>query len=292
LSNWLLYASAVLIWGSTWFAINFQLGVVSVEVSLAYRFLIASAILFGWCAVKRLPLRFDVRSHAHFAGMGVFLFGLNYLCAYSAQLYITSALNAIAFTAILWFNIANARIFLGTRIGRRTWLGALAGMIGTAVIFWPEVRELSLSDRMLVGAGFSLVGALFASFGNLASALSQRRGLAVVQSNAWGMLYGGLLTAAIAIGRGEAFTFEPTPAYLVSLVYLSVFGSVLAFGAYLTLLGRIGAERAGYTVVMIPVVALLVSALFENLRLTPAMGAGVALALAGNLLILGRFGRA
>jgi drug/metabolite transporter (DMT)-like permease len=288
MTNWLLYGAAVLIWGTTWFAINFQLGVVGAEVSLAYRFLAASALLFAWCRWRKLSLRFDALSHAHFAGMGVFLFGLNYLGAYLAQLYIPSALNAIAFTAILWFNIANTRIVLGTRVSRGTLLGALAGMTGTAVIFWPEVQAVSLSDRVLVGAGLSIAGALCASFGNVASALAQRRGLPVVQGNAWGMLYGGLLNVVIALARGESFVFEPNAAYVVSLLYLTLFGTVLAFGAYLTLLGRIGVERAGYAVIMVPVVALVVSALLEGLDLTPAIGIGVALALAGNLLILRR----
>lgn len=288
MTNWVLYAVTVVIWGTTWYAINFQLGVVGPEVSLAYRFLAAAALLFAWCLARNLSLRFDAAGHAHFLGMGMFLFGLNYVCAYSAQFYIASALNAIAFTAVLWFNIANARLVLGTRVSRRTLLGALAGMVGTIVIFWPEVQAVSFSDRVLVGAALSFVGALCASFGNLASALAQRRGLPVVQGNAWSMLYGGLLTAGIALARGETFVFEPNAAYLVSLLYLTLFGTVLAFGAYLTLLGRIGAERAGYTVVMVPVVALVVSALLEDLRLTPVMGVGVALALAGNLLILRR----
>lgn len=288
MTNWALYAAAVLTWGTTWFAINFQLGVVGPAVSLAYRFLAAAALLFAWCRLRKLPLRFDATGHAHFLGMGAFLFGLNYLGAYSAQLYIASALNAIAFTAVLWFNIINARIVLGTRVSRRTLLGALAGVLGTAVIFWPEVQAVSVSDRVLVGAALSIAGALSASFGNVASALAQRRGLPVVQGMAWGMLYGGLLNVAIALARGEAFVFEPNAAYLVSLLYLTLFGTVLAFGAYLTLLGRIGAEKAGYTVVMVPVVALVVSALLEDLRITPATGIGVALALAGNLLILRR----
>jgi drug/metabolite transporter (DMT)-like permease len=290
MTNWLLYATAVLIWGSTWFAIEFQLGVVPVEVSLAYRFLAASALLFGWCLVKRRSLAFDARGHRYFVAMGALLFGLNYLCAYWAQVYISSALNAVAFTAIVWLNIVNSRIFLGTRIETRTYLGALLGMTGIGLIFWPEVREVNLSDQVLLGATLSIISALIASFGNLTSALAQRRELPVVQTNAWGMLYGGLLTAAIAVGRGDVFAFDPRPGYVISLAYLAVFGSVLAFGAYLTLLGRIGAHRAGYTVVMFPVVALLLSALFEGLQLTPRIGAGVALALTGNLLILARTG--
>jgi drug/metabolite transporter (DMT)-like permease len=288
MTNWLLYATAVLIWGSTWFAIEFQLGVVPVEVSLAYRFLAASALLFGWCLVKGLSLAFDIRGHRYFLAMGALLFGLNYLSAYWAQVYISSALNAIVFTAIVWLNIVNSRIFLGTRIESRTYLGALLGMMGIALIFWPEVREVALSDEMLLGATLSITSAVIASFGNVTSALAQRRELPVVQTNAWGMLYGGLLTVGIAISRGDVFAFDPRPGYVISLAYLSVFGSVLAFGAYLTLLGRIGAHRAGYVVVMFPVVALLLSALFEGLHLTTQIVAGVALALAGNLLILGR----
>jgi drug/metabolite transporter (DMT)-like permease len=288
MSNWFLYVAAVLIWGSTWYAIGFQLGRVAVEVSLAYRFLAASAVLIGWCLVKRRSLRFDAGAHGYFLAMGALLFGLNYLSVYWAQVYISSALNAIAFTVIVWLNIVNSRIFLGTQIEWRTYIGALLGITGIGVIFWPEVREVSLSDEMLLGATLSITSAVIASFGNLTSALAQRRQLPVVQTNAWGMLYGGLLTAVIAIGRGETFSFDPSPGYVISLVYLSVFGSVLAFGAYLTLLGRIGAHRAGYSMVMFPVVALVLSTLFEGLQLTLRIAAGVALALAGNLLILAR----
>jgi len=144
----------------------------------------------------------------------------------------------------------------------------------------------------LLGATISITGALIASFGNITSALAQRRRLPVMQTNAWGMLYGGILTAAIALGRGEVFGFDPRPGYVISLLYLAVFGSVIAFGAYLTLLGRIGADRAGYSMVMFPVVALLISATFEGLHLTWRIGLGVTLALAGNLLILARGAKA
>lgn len=287
MTNVLLYSLAVLIWGSTWFAIEFQLGVVAVEVSLAYRYFIAAGIAFAWCALAGQSLRYDRRAHGYFVLLGTFLFGLNYVAAYAAQIYITSALNAIGFSTMVWLNIINARIFLGTRTNRRTYVGATLGIAGIFVVFWPAIRDVSMSDRVLIGACLSLTGALLASLGNIVSQAAQRASLPVMPSTAWGMLYGGLLNAAIAFARGKPFDFDPSPAYVVTLLFLAVFGSVVGFGCYLTLLGRIGASRAGYSMVMIPIVALILSALFEGLVLEPHILAGVALALTGNVAVLG-----
>ena len=286
MGNVLLYAASVLIWGTTWYAINFQLGEVSPQVSLVYRYAIAAAFLFAWCIARRKSLRFDLASHGYFVGYGVLLFGINYLCTYHAQIYISSALNAIAFSSLVWLNILNSRWLLGTRVEWRTYAGAALGALGIVVLFWPQVREVSLTDHTLLGASFSLIGALSASFGNILSQRGQSRGLPVLQSNAWGMAYGTALSAAFALVRGEAFTFEATVPYVASLFYLSIFGSVIAFGCYLTLVGRIGAHRAGYSVVMFPVVALCISSLFEGLQIDANILVGVGLALAGNFVIL------
>ena len=286
MENLLLYAGSVLIWGSTWFAITFQLGEVAPQVSLVYRYAIASAVLFAWCLVRRRSLRFDLASHGYFLGLGALLFGINYYCTYHAQLYISSALNCIAFSSLVWLNILNSRWLLGTRVEWQTYLGAGIGVAGILVLFWPQVQELSLSDRTLLGASFSLAGALTASFGNILSQRGQKRGFPVLQSNAWGMLYGTVLLGLFALASGAPFTFERTVSYVVSLLYLAVFGSVIAFGCYLTLIGRIGAHRAGYSVVMFPVVALVLSALFEGLHIDANIVIGVGLALAGNVVIL------
>jgi drug/metabolite transporter (DMT)-like permease len=286
MTNLLLYVITVLIWGSTWYAIEFQLGTVAVEVSLAYRYLIAAALMFAWCGLRGKSLRFDWATHRYFLLMGCFLFGLNYLAAYSAQIYITSALNAIGFSAMLWMNIINARMFLGRRIERRTYAGAILGIVGIIVLFWPEIQDVSWSDRILIGAVISLTGAYLASIGNIVSQTAQQKKIPVMQSNAWGMLYGGLLNVVVALAQGKPFAFDSSPGYVVSLLFLAVFGSVIAFGCYLTLLGRIGVERAGYAVVMFPMVAVILSALFEGLELKLHIYVGVGLALAGNVAIL------
>jgi drug/metabolite transporter (DMT)-like permease len=286
--NPLLFLLTVLIWGATWYAIEFQLGVVAVEVSLAYRYLLAAALAFAWCMLRRKSLRFGWAEHKYFILLGLFLFGFNYLSAYHAQIYITSALNAIGFSAMIWMNILNARLFFGTTIAARTYIGAGMGMVGIIIIFWPEVQEVSLSDAIVVGAFFSLLGALLASFGNIASQAAQRKRIPVMQANAWGMLYGALLNGGLALVQGRAFNFDPSPSYTVSLLFLAVFGSVVAFGCYLTLLGRIGLERAGYATVMVPVVALLLSALLEDMELELHVLLGMGLAIAGNVFILAR----
>ena len=215
MSNTFLFVTAVLIWGSTWLAIEFQLGVVAPEVSLVYRFLAAAIMLFIWCKIKGLPVIFKPKHHIWFALMGLLLFGWNYVLAYRAQIYLTSALSAIAFSTLLWMNIINSRIFFGVKAGRRLYGGALLGTVGICVLFGPRISDVSLSD---------------------------------------GIFY----------------------------------GSVLAFGAYLTLLGRIGAHKAGYVTVMFPVVALILCILFAGLRLDPGLVAGTFLVLAGNLLVLAK----
>lgn len=286
MSNLALYVISVLIWGSTWFAIEFQLGTVAPEVSIVYRYVGASLLLFAWSRFRGLNLAFELRQHGWFMLLGLFLFGLNYILAYRAQIYITSALTAIAFSSIVWMNILNARIFFGVRSGRRVLFGSLLGVAGIITLFAPQIGELTLTDTVFFGSVLAVLGALVASFGNILSQAAQKRALPIIQSNAWGMLYGAILTAIIAVVEGHDFAFDWSFAYVSSLAYLTVFGSIVAFGAYLTLLGRIGAHKAGYAMVMFPVVALILSMLFEGLKLDISIVLGTALVLAGNLFVL------
>ena len=288
MSNALLYVITVLVWGSTWFAIEFQLGTVEPEVSIVYRYATASALLFAWSWFRGLKLRFDLSAHARFVLLGFFLFGLNYILAYRAQIYVTSALCAIAFSMMLWMNIINARIFFGVRAGRRVIFGALLGAAGIFTLFAPQIEQVSLNDAVFFGSLLAVFGALLASFGNMVSQQAQKLGLPVIQSNAWGMFYGALMTGTVSAIEGYSFTFDWSAGYVISLGYLTIFGSIVAFGAYLTLLGRIGAHKAGYAMVMFPVIALIISTLFEGLQIDATIITGTALVLAGNLFVLQR----
>jgi drug/metabolite transporter (DMT)-like permease len=286
MSNRFLYAVTVLVWGTTWIGIEYQLGTVAPEVSVFYRYVLASLCLFAWSKWKGLNLQFSARAHVRFVLLGLLLFGLNYIFTYHAQQYITSALTAICFSTILWMNIINARIFFGIRAGKKVIAGSVIGVAGIVTLFLPQVEAMSLSDATLYGAALCIIGAFIASLGNMVSQSAQRDGLPVVQSNAWGMLYGAIVTGAIAFGQGRTFNFDWSISYVGSLFYLVIFGSVIAFGAYLKLLGRIGAHKAGYAMVMFPVVALVVSFFFEGLEPGWNIFSGIALVITGNVLIL------
>ena len=286
--NLALYGTTVLVWGTTWIAMTYQLGVVSPALSVGYRFAIAALLVFAWAVLARQRLRFAWRTHLLLGAMGASMFCFNFFLFYLAAAHLTSGLLAVVFSTTAVMNIVNARILLGRRSEPRTLLGAALGIGGVAALFWPEVRSFDLGDAGFLGLLLSLGGTLSFSLGNIASARAQVLGLPILSCNAWGMAYGAAIMFALAAFTGAPLTFDPRFPYVASLLYLSVFGSVIAFAAYLTLLGRIGADRAAYATVLFPLVALVISTVVENYVWTPAALTGVVLVLAGNVLILVR----
>ncbi len=287
------YLLTVLIWGSTWFAIRFQLGTVDPSVSLVYRFGLAAVLLLIWCLVRGVSMRFTWREHCAMAAQGACLFSINYLLFYWCTGLITSGLVAIIFSTVIVMNIFNGALFLKKPVQGRVLLGAMLGLSGITLVFWHEIaasRAVSeaASHNVLIGLGIGLVATLFASLGNILSARNQASGIPVLQTNAYGMSYGALLMVVYAAVSGVPFVFEWTAAYVGSLLYLSVFGSIIAFGAYLTLVGRIGADKAAYATVLFPLVALAISSVFEDFTWTPIALTGVGLILIGNVLVVGQ----
>lgn len=286
--NAILYLIAVLIWGSTWLAIKFQLGVVSPELSIAYRFALAALLLFVFILVRRFPLRFSLKSHGFFALQGLLLFSLNYLMVYLAEGFLTSGLVAIIFSVIIILNVIFGALLLHNPIRLNVVLGAVVGLFGLALVFWPELYSFSLSSQKVFGMVLAFIGTISASLGNVISARNQRNELPVVQTNAFGMLYGAVIMFLFAMIRGAPLEFDSSMGYVISLFYLAVFGSVIAFGSYLTLLGRIGLDRAAYVTVLFPIIALLLSTLFEDLQWGIPQLFGVALVLFGNAMVLNK----
>ncbi|MFV1859036.1 MAG: DMT family transporter, partial [Anaerolineales bacterium] len=257
LQNAFLYLLTSLIWGSTWLAITFQLGTVDPEISVIYRFALASGILLTYSLIRRLPMRFTLREHGLMALQGLTLFSVNYVLVYVAELHLASGYVAIAFSLIVVLNVFFGAVFLRDPIRPRVLLGGAIGIAGLILVFLPTLGGLSLSGGAGLGLALALAGAIIASLGNMVSAWNQRNKIPVVQANAYGMGYGALITLAIALFRGSEVSFDPSPAYVLSLLYLAIFGTVIAFGSYLTMLGRIGPDRAGYIAVIFPIVALL-----------------------------------
>lgn len=282
-----LYALVVTIWGTSWIGLKLQVNAdVEVLASVAYRFGLASLVLFGWAWARGLKLSFAAAEHARIAAQGVLMFCGNYILFYYAARYMTSGLLAVAFSTVILFNLALGVAFLGQRLERRLVLGAVLGLSGVALVFWPEVGGFSLDDVGARGGLLALGGTLCAALGMTLSARNQKAGLPVLQTNAFGMAYGTLATLVLAFASGTRFGFEMSVAYVGGLVYLAVVASVFAFGAYLTLLGRIGPARASYASVLFPIIALGISTVFERYQWSTVALAGVVLVLAGNVLVL------
>jgi drug/metabolite transporter (DMT)-like permease len=281
-----LFAACVAIWGSTWIAITFQLGSVAPEVSVLYRFVIASLLLFAWCRARGMPLAFTASQHAGMALQGLLMFSVSYVFTYYAEQTIVSGVVAVGYSASPLINLLLLRVLFGKPMSRRVALGGALGLAGIVLVFWPEFARLEAGDGTRAGIFYATAAVVISSFGSMAAHRNQREAIPIWQTMAWGMLYGSIANLVIVLALERPFTFEASASYAFSLVYLAIFGSILAFGSYLHLLERVGAARAGYTGVIIPIVALAISSVFENYRWTPLALLGVAISVAGNVVIL------
>ena len=288
MKNLLFYLTTVLIWGSTWMGIKMQLGVVDPMVSVSYRFALASVLLLSWCALRKMNMRFSLQEHGYMLLQGILLFGFNYFLLYKAEMYITSGLAAVLFSSILVMNIVNGALFLGSSIDGKVVFGGMLGLIGIVLVFLPEISSFSLDNQGVRGVAFCILATLFASWGNITSARNQKNRLPIIQSNAYGMGYGALIMFAVALFNGKNLLFEISAVYLGSLLYLAVFGSIIAFGCYLSLIGNIGADRAAYSTLLFPLVALAISTIWEGYVWSLTSLAGVFFIIFGNFFILTR----
>lgn len=286
--NTALYISTILIWGSTWLAITYQLGEVDPLVSVIYRMALGAALLFIWCRIKNIPLLLSLHNHRFMLAQGCLLFGLNYWTIYWSEVYLPSGIVAVIFSLLVFFNIINGRLFLNYPITLPTLVGGVIGLTGIGMLFYPEIASFSSADGALLGFALSFTSVAVASLGNIVATRNGNTGISVWAINAWSMLYGTLMLTLIALLTGAEFSYGSTLEYTLSLVYLSVFGTILAFGAYLKLLINIGPNRAGYSSLVIPFVAIILSTLFESYQWTWLAAGGFALVALGNYLILTR----
>ena len=288
LSPAVLFAIATAIWGSTWLAIKFQLGVVAPQASVAYRFALAAAILAAWCIARGQPMLMGGRTHAWLALQGATFFGLNYVGVYIAERYVASGLVAVIFSTIVFMTPIGTRVAFGTPIPGRLAVGGALGVAGVALLFVPELRAAGEGGDAALGVSLALGSTVVAAVGNLVSMRLQRDRVPLFPGTAWGMGYGALSAAIVATLAGVDWTFDTRMPYVLSLVYLAILGSIVAFGAYFMLLQKVGAGPASFVGVSTPVLAMVLSTLFENYRWTAVAVAGVVLAAAGNVIALRR----
>lgn len=283
-----LYGTTVLIWGTTWLGIKFQLGSVDPMVSVLYRFIAAAMIMMVYCKLAGLKMRFRLKDHVFMALQGMFLFSINYWIIYLASVHLTSGLVAVIFSSIVFMNIINGAVLMGSSIRFNVVVGGVIGIAGITIVFWPDISSFSLSDKAAVGIMLTAGGTFMASLGNIISARHQKYELPVIQTNAYGMTYGALIMGIIVIVGSKTFNFDMSFRYVGSLFYLTVFGTVIAFGCYLKLIGKIGADRAAYAAMLFPIVALAISTVYEGYQWSAHNIIGMVLVLIGNGLVINK----
>ena len=286
-STFFLYILTVLIWGSTWHVITFQLGTVPIELSVGYRFLLAGVLLFGWLFARGEPLKFSRKDHGFFLLQGALVYSGSYWLIYCAAERLSSGMNSIVFSIIIVLNVFFAAFFFKKPLTLKIISGAILGVMGISCIFLPDLFAFSVSSAHVMGLLFSIGGALASSLGNMVIERHHNHGIPVAQINAYSMTYGGILSLLYGhFMHADAFVFDMSFGYISSLLYLSVLGSVVTFGCYMILIKRIGVHRAGYPLVMIPLASLLISQLAVAHPWSLVAGLGVVLILLGNVLVV------
>lgn len=275
-----------MIWGTTWFAITLQLGAVAPLASIVWRFGLAAAVLFVVCLVTRKNLRLTRAQHLSALGQGAFAFSVSYSFTYAAEGHVASAIVAVTFAALTFLNLVLFRLIARQKAAAASWGGAILGILGVAVLSGGEIISGGFDQRAAVGVGFALIATTASAFGNYFAWRGQNHGSAAIPSTAWAMAYGTGLLAVYGLATGVEFRIDPSLTYVGSLLYLSLFGSVIAFGLYFTIARTIGYAMASYISALTPPIAMLVSVMFEDARFGWTAPVGLALVLSGQALLI------
>ncbi|AMO54460.1 DMT family transporter [Endozoicomonas montiporae] len=281
----LLFSLCSLIWGSTWFAITFQLGVSSLW-SVFYRFLLASVLLASYCCLRTGFPRFSMAQHLRLFFQGACLCGISYWLVYESERYISSGLTAVLSTSVLYFNVIIRRLWLAKPVEAKVVTGGVLGSFGVLLVMLPELTVQSVFDASGKGIVQALIASLVLSIGCVACERNEEDNLPMLPSITLNMLYGSLTVALIALAQGIKPEFSVSSEYICSLIYLAVFGSVGALSSYIVLIRKIGADRAAFIDVVFPVVALCLSSLVEGYEWSLTALSGVAFIAVGNTIAL------
>lgn len=285
-----LLATCVLTWGTTWYVITYQIGRTPPEVGVALRFGLAAVGVLAWCAWQGIALRFSLADHARFALQGGFMYGVSYVCVYHAEQHLVSGLVAVGYSASPLVSGLGARLLFGSALTRRFVAGGALGIAGVALIFWTEFAKAAQSSGTALGAAFTLASVLLSTIGSLSASRNRIHRLPFWPALGFGMGYGAMAAALAAAVQGQSFALPAVASWWAALLYLAFAGSVMTFACFLTLQERIGPGPAGSVGVLTPLLALVVSTAFEGLRPDGLTAAGAALAVLGNVLMLGRLG--
>ena len=280
------FLTCSLIWGLTWISIKFQIPYADGSVAVFYRFVFSSFIMLVVCLATKTNLNYTATTHVRFLLQGLFMFSFNFLLTYWASSMASSALIALTYTTLIFFNMFGAFLFFNTPFEKKVVTGALVSFLGMGLIALNEYLQRGLNPLSLTGIFISLVGVLSASAGNLLSTSIRRQHIPILASNGWSMFYGAIVTGLFCLVSQKSFHVNVTQEFILSFIYLSILGTVVSFWSYIKLIENIGPTKAAFTSVVSPIIALAVSTFFENFHWTMFLLAGSALCIVGNIMAL------
>jgi drug/metabolite transporter (DMT)-like permease len=250
--------------------------------------LLASLLMMVVLLIARRLRKLALKDHIYCVAQGCCVFAFNFYCFYHAAAYISSGLESVIFSMSVLFNAFNGMLFFRQKMSPALIPASILGLVGIVTLFWHDLSANHVAPELLKGIGLSMLGTYGFSLGNMISTRHKKHGLDVVSTNTYAMGYGAAVMALLSLAQGASFAIEWTSAYVGSLVYLAVFGSVLGFGMYFSLVGRIGASQAAYSTLLFPLVALTVSTFYEGYQWHTNAVIGLGLILLGNLVMFYR----
>jgi drug/metabolite transporter (DMT)-like permease len=279
--SYVLFTIASLIWGSTFWAITLQLGEIAPAVSVVYRFALASGALFAWCLVRGDKLSLPWRTQKWTLLQGFFTFGISYVCTYNAEQYVVSALVAVLFALMVFWTPLLSRIVFGTPIPRKTWTAGAASVAGVTLLFWPSIEGAlrGTQGHMLLGLVLGIAASITSAAGSIVVGKVREQSTNLILTTGWSMFWGTCMVALWCVASGQPFILPHTTSYVLGLLHLAIFGSVVAFICYFTLINRIGSAKAVYIGVITPVLSVLMSIKLEHYRPGPIEWLGMAVCL-------------
>lgn len=280
------FVLVTLIWGSTWLVIKDQISAVPPSWTVTWRFMLAALGMFALALIRRESLRLSGQAMGMAAVVGVFQFSANFQFVYRAEHYLTSGIVAVFFALLLVPNAVLARIFLKARAGWRFLAGSVVAIAGIGLLLAHEYRMAPPEGAVMLGIALTFGGLLSASIANVLQATTLAKRQPVVPLIAWAMVWGTVGNALFSWITTGAPVLDPRPQYIAGIVYLALVGSVLAFPLYYGLIRDLGAGKAAYNNVAVPVVAMGLSTLFEGYRWTGLAAGGAVLAMVGLLIAL------
>lgn len=282
----LQFLTVVVIWGTTWIVIKFQLGTVNPSWSVSYRFATGGVALLAWCAIKGLPLTVPRHALPFLGALGLFQFVMNFNFVYRSELYIPSGIPAVAFALLMVPNAILAWLFLGRKISGRFALGSALGILGVGLLFAQQLSLPGTREETMLGLLLVVAGVLSASIANVMQASPKALTFPPVTGLGWAMLMGAGINAAVASVVAGPPQFDPAPTYWLGFLYLGVVASAVAFALYFDLVRQMGPAEAAWTGVVIPIIAMAISTVVEDFHWTGMAVAGCVLALVGLVVAL------